>query len=154
MNIEIIAVGDKMPGWVKTGASEYLKRLPSHFQVTFIEIPLQKRNKGQETKARQKESESMLGKLSSKAYIIALEASGKKLSSELLASTLEQLSHSTSLVQILIGGPEGLSKECLEKAHVRWSLSALTFPHPLVRIILCEALYRSHSIINNHPYHK
>ena len=143
-----------MPDWVKFGAKDYLKRLPSQFNVKFSEIPLIKRVKNQELKARRTESEQMLAKLSPKACVVALDVKGKLFQSEELANQLTTISQSFPLIQILIGGPEGLSDDCLKRCHQRWSLSKLTFPHPLVRIILAEAIYRSYTIMQGHPYHK
>lgn len=154
MNIDIITIGEKMPDWVTQGAKDYIKRLPSQFRINFIEIPLIKRAKNQEVKARRVESEQMLAKLSPKAYIVALDVKGQLLESTALAKRLTEVNQNYPQLQILIGGPEGLSEDCLKRCHQRWSLSKLTFPHPLVRIILAEALYRSHTINSNHPYHK
>lgn len=88
------------------------------------------------------------------ARIIALEIEGKAFSSEELAMKITQLQQISSHLCFLIGGPEGLSSEILSYCDERWSLSKLTLPHPLVRIMLLETLYRAWSIMNNHPYHK
>ena len=86
--------------------------------------------------------------------VIALDLSGASWTTEKLSNQLEGWMHSGSGVSLLVGGPDGLATECLSRADQRWSLSALTFPHPLVRVILAEQLYRSWSVMTHHPYHR
>lgn len=143
-----------MPAWVDSTAREYLRRLPQSFRVDFIELPLKRRGKTDLSACRKQESESMLAKINAKAHVIALDAAGKHFTSEKLAQRVEFLQGEHSHIQLLIGGPEGLSEACLDQSQERWSLSPLTFPHPLVRVIVAETLYRSWTIINGHPYNK
>jgi len=154
MKIEVIALGDKMPAWVDSTAKEYLRRLPQNFRVDFIELPLKRRGKSDLKACQKQESDAMLAKINPKAYVVALDADGKHFTSEKLAKRVEFLQAEHSHIQLLIGGPEGLSAPCLAKCQERWSLSPLTFPHPLVRVIVAEALYRSWTIITGHPYNK
>ncbi|HAU1218113.1 TPA: 23S rRNA (pseudouridine(1915)-N(3))-methyltransferase RlmH [Legionella pneumophila] len=155
LKITIITLGNKMSDWVNSGVNEYAKRFHDGIQIKLIEIPLLRRNKSSDL-ARILEKESALIKdaLPANARLIALDMLGKSFSSEELALKLTQLQQISSHLCFIIGGPEGLSNEILSLCDERWSLSKLTLPHPLVRIILLESLYRAWSIINNHPYHK
>lgn len=155
LKITIIALGNKMPGWVTQGSNEYAKRFNDGIQVKLIEIPLVRRTKSSDLiRIMEKETSLIKDALPNGARIIALEIDGRTFSSEELALKITELQQVNSHLCLLIGGPEGLSKETLSFCDERWSLSKLTLPHPLVRIILLETLYRAWSIINNHPYHK
>jgi 23S rRNA (pseudouridine1915-N3)-methyltransferase len=155
LKITLITLGNKMPDWVVQGSNDYAKRFNDGIQLKIIEIPLIKRSKSSDL-SRIMEKESLLIKeaLPNGARLIALEIEGKTFSSEQLAVKITQLQQISSHLCFLIGGPEGLSNDILQLCDERWSLSKLTLPHPLVRIILLETLYRAWSIINNHPYHK
>lgn len=153
--ITLIACGDKMPAWVNEATAEYTKRLKEFAQVNLIEIPLIKRTKSSDTaRIMDKEASQVLAAIPSNCRVIALEIGGDTFSSEKLAVKIEGLQQICSHLCLIIGGPEGLSAQVLSHCQERWSLSQLTLPHPLVRIVLLETLYRAWSIINNHPYHK
>ncbi|MCW8399583.1 23S rRNA (pseudouridine(1915)-N(3))-methyltransferase RlmH [Legionella sp. PATHC038] len=155
LKITLITLGNKMPDWVTQGSNEYAKRFNDGIQLKIIEIPLIRRSKSSDlSRIMEKESALIKEALPNSARIIALEIEGKTFSSEELALKISQLNQTTSHLCFLIGGPEGLSKDILKLCDERWSLSKLTLPHPLVRIVLLETLYRAWSIINNHPYHK
>ncbi|NHN39704.1 23S rRNA (pseudouridine(1915)-N(3))-methyltransferase RlmH [Pseudomaricurvus alcaniphilus] len=155
MRIKIIAIGARMPAWVEAGYAEYSKRLPREFSVELQELPLGPRGKSSSTdKAIAREGEQMLAAIPKGDLIIALDVLGRPWSTEKLAANFANWSMSHSNYSILIGGPDGLAPACLARADAKWSLSALTLPHPLVRIVLIEQLYRAWSILNNHPYHK
>jgi 23S rRNA (pseudouridine1915-N3)-methyltransferase len=155
LKITLISCGNKMPSWVNEGAFEFSKRLQDYASFNLIEIPLTKRGKSSDqSRILEKEAALMAAAIPNGARIIALEIGGDSFSSEKLAAKLEQLQQISSHLCFLIGGPEGLAPALLARADERWSLSQLTLPHPLVRIVLLETLYRSWSIINNHPYHK
>lgn len=155
LKITVIALGNKMPDWVTQGTNEYAKRFNDGIQLKLIEIPLLTRNKSSDlTRILEKESLLIKEALPSGARIIALDIEGKSFSSEALAVKISQLQQISSHFCFLIGGPEGLSNELLTRCDEKWSLSKLTLPHPLARIILLETLYRAWSIIHNHPYHK
>jgi 23S rRNA (pseudouridine1915-N3)-methyltransferase len=155
MRVRIIAVGTKMPSWVQDASQDYLKRFPREWQVEFVEIPLGHRGKGQDVaKAIAKEGESMLAAISPRERVIALDVEGKSWSTEQLSQQMQGWQMLGSNVALLVGGPDGLAQGCLDKADQKWSLSALTLPHPLVRVLLSEQLYRGWSILKNHPYHK
>ncbi len=144
-----------MPTWVEAGVAEYQKRWPADYSLSITEIPLAKRSKnspvstvmGKETKALQEAC-------SKNDFIVALDVQGKSLSTEKLAEQFNKVREGGRNIALLIGGPDGLTKDCLESADARWSLSALTFPHPIVRVVLVEQIYRVWSILNNHPYHR
>ncbi|HGK6671847.1 TPA: 23S rRNA (pseudouridine(1915)-N(3))-methyltransferase RlmH [Legionella feeleii] len=153
--ITLIACGNKMPSWVNTAVAEFSKRLQDYVSFNLVEIPLAKRGKSTDlTRILEKEAALISAAIPSNARIIALEINGNSFTSEKLALKLEQLQQITSHLCFLIGGPEGLIPSVIARSNERWSLSQLTLPHPLVRIVLLEALYRAWSIIHNHPYHK
>lgn len=155
LKITIITLGNKMPDWVATGSNEYLKRFKDGIQLKIIEIPLISRSKSSDlARIMDKETALIKESLPSGARLIALDIEGKTFSSEELANKITQLQQISSHFCLIIGGPEGLANDILNLCDERWSLSKLTLPHPLVRIILLETLYRAWSIINNHPYHK
>ena len=144
-----------MPSWVNTAVSEYSKRLKEFSQVNFIEIPLIKRGKTSDlTRIIEKEALLIKNAIPQNAHIIALAIDGEHFSSENLAKKLLATQLIAHHLCFIIGGPEGLSRETLACCQTSWSLSALTLPHPLARIVLLEALYRAFSINHNHPYHK
>lgn len=155
MRFKIIAVGTRMPSWVEEGYKDYAKRLPRDFSVEMVELGLGQRGKNASlAKAIAREGEQMLAAIPKGDKVIALDVLGKPWSTEKLASNLANWSMECSNYSLLIGGPDGLAPECLARADAKWSMSALTLPHPLVRIVLIEQLYRAWSILNNHPYHK
>lgn len=158
MRIRIIAVGTKMPDWVEQGYAEYAKRMPRDVSVEMLELPLAQRGKNTDiATAMAKEGELMLAAIEKGGkteQVIALDVKGKAWSTEQLADSLAGWKMSGFNYCLLIGGPDGLAPECLALASVKWSLSPLTLPHPLVRILVIEQLYRACSILQNHPYHK
>ncbi|MGE3919683.1 MAG: 23S rRNA (pseudouridine(1915)-N(3))-methyltransferase RlmH [Gammaproteobacteria bacterium] len=154
MKIKLIVLGTQMPSWVTAGFEEYAKRLKL-FTLELHEIPLLKRTKESDlTRILKSESQSILQMLKPHDHLIALEVTGKNDTTETLAEKLRTWIDENRDITLLIGGPEGLSNECLARANSTWSLSSLTLPHPLVRIIVAEQLYRAQSILQNHPYHR
>jgi 23S rRNA (pseudouridine1915-N3)-methyltransferase len=155
MRIHLIAVGTRMPSWVEQGYSEFSKRLPRECSLQLLEIPLGKRSKSQATeRARDAEGQSMLAGIPADCHVVALDVKGKAWSTEDLASKLQDWMVSGRDLALLIGGPDGLSPACLERAEQRWSLSSLTFPHALVRVLVAEQLYRAWTVTTGHPYHR
>ncbi len=155
MQLRILAVGGKMPAWVNEGVDEYGKRLPRELSLTWREIPLAKRGKDANAdKLRAAEGEQLLKAIPAGDKVIALDVQGKRLSTDALAEHLRDWQMSGNNYSFLIGGPDGLAPECLARADWRWSLSDLTLPHPLVRVVLAEQLYRAWTITVNHPYHR
>ena len=155
MRIHLLAVGRRMPGWVESGYGEYAKRLPPECALHLVEIEPGHRGKGASTEvARRAERERMLAALPRGAQVIALDERGRAWSTAQLAGKLADWMGDGRDLALLVGGPEGLADACLEHAEGLWSLSPLTFPHPLVRVILAEQLYRAWSILRGHPYHR
>ncbi len=155
MRISILAIGTKMPGWVYQGVEEYHKRMPRELGVEWRELPLAQRGKSANAaQLMEKEGEALLKAIPDGDRVIALDVLGKSLSTPQLAQRLSDWQMSGDNFSLLIGGPDGLSQSCLARAEMRWSLSALTLPHPLVRVILAEQLYRAWTITVNHPYHR
>ena len=155
MLITVIAVGTKMPDWVQSGCQEYVKRLPRDWQFKFVEQPIGPRSKNSSAQAAiAKEGKKMLAAISPKDFVIALEVKGNNWTTEKLASNFGRWRDEGNNITILIGGPDGLAGDCIKRANISWSLSALTLPHPLVRVLLAEQIYRAYSILQNHPYHK
>lgn len=144
-----------MPDWVQAGYSEYAKRLPRECALELKEIPLATRSKNTDiARAIEKESESILASVPAQERVIALDVLGKPQTTQTLADALRDWQMQGGNTSLLIGGPDGLSANCLARANQRWSLSGLTLPHPLVRIVLAEQLYRAWSLLNHHPYHR
>ncbi|WP_370981110.1 23S rRNA (pseudouridine(1915)-N(3))-methyltransferase RlmH [Agaribacterium sp. ZY112] len=155
MKLTIIAVGTKMPAWVQSGFQEYEKRLPREWKPNVRELAVAKRsNNANVEKLKQQEGEQILAALPRNAYVIALDVLGKKVDTHSLSTNMKNWQELGQDIAILIGGPDGLSEACLKRANQLISLSDLTLPHPLVRIVLIEQLYRGWTILNNHPYHK
>jgi 23S rRNA (pseudouridine1915-N3)-methyltransferase len=155
VQIQLIAVGERMPGWVQTGFQEYAKRLPKECRLVLREIaPAIRGKSGGPSLWRQAEGERMLSALTGSDHAIALDVAGRTWSTEQLAASLERWLSSARRVSLLVGGPDGLSEDCLLRADERWSLSTLTFPHPLVRVIVAEQIYRAWSLLQGHPYHR
>ena len=155
MKINLVAVGKRMPAWVTDAYQEYAKRMPKQYALHLIEIPLGKRTKQSELqKLIRVESRAMLSAIPNNSYVIALDVLGMSLSTENLSEQLQRFSLAGQDITLLIGGPEGLTDECLERANARWSLSKLTLPHPLVRVLLAEQLYRAYTLLTGHPYHR
>ena len=155
MKLKILAVGQKMPNWVAIGYQEYAKRMPRECSLEIVEIPPGKRTKQSNLiKTVELEGKKILSVIKGSDYVVALEVKGKEWSTEGLAKKLSAWQGVNSSIVFIIGGPDGLSEDCLKRSNEKWCLSQLTFPHPLVRVVLAEQLYRGWSLMNNHPYHR
>jgi 23S rRNA (pseudouridine1915-N3)-methyltransferase len=155
MKINLIAIGTKMPAWINAGFCEYQKRFPKEFELRLIEIPAVKHIKNINAKnIIEQEGKRILDAIPRNNHIIALDVRGAQWSTKELASQFEQRQMTGCDISLLVGGAEGLSPTCLEKANSCWSLSKLTFPHMLVRVIVAEQLYRAITILKKHPYHR
>nr|WP_305087646.1 23S rRNA (pseudouridine(1915)-N(3))-methyltransferase RlmH [Pseudomonas kuykendallii] len=151
----MIAVGSRMPRWVEEGWQEYAKRMPAELAVDLVEIPLNTRGKNADVaRLIRQEGEAMLAKVQPGERIVTLEVEGKPWSTGQLARELERWRLDSRTVNLMVGGPEGLAPEVCARSEQRWSLSPLTLPHPLVRILVGEQLYRAWTVISGHPYHK
>lgn len=155
MKITLLTIGNRMPQWVEAGYKEYAQRLTGKVQLLLKEIPAEKRTKNSNLKKIfEQESQKLLDAIPQGAHVVALDVTGTAWHTEKLAAQMENWMMSGKDVVMLVGGPEGMTSECLRRADQVWSLSALTFPHPLVRVIMAEQLYRAWSITENHPYHR
>jgi 23S rRNA (pseudouridine1915-N3)-methyltransferase len=153
MRAYLIAVGERMPGWVSTGYAEYAKRLPHDLPLQLVEISTKSRNRDV-ARALADEGAAMLAAVPKSAHVIALDGRGKPWGSEELAAQLGRWRMLGKDLAFLIGGPDGLAPAALERADQHWSLGPATLPHPLVRIVVAEQLYRAVSQLGNHPYHR
>ena len=144
-----------MPAWVEQAVLDYGLRMPRELKLQWREIPLAKRGKDNNAEALcRREGEQILKAIPAGDQVIALDVKGVSWSTEQLAQKLGDWQMSGNNFSLLIGGPDGLSPEALQRATLRWSLSNLTLPHPLVRVLLAEQLYRAWTITVNHPYHR
>jgi len=155
VKLQLVAVGTKMPDWVQTGFTEYLRRFPKDMPLELVEVSAGKRGKNADIKRiLEKEGEAMLAATGKGNRIVTLDIPGQPWETPQLAQQLERWKQDGRDVSLLIGGPEGLSPACKAAAEQSWSLSTLTLPHPLVRVLVAESLYRAWSITANHPYHR
>lgn len=144
-----------MPRWIQEGVEEYSKRLGGDLAFTLLELPMAKRTKTKTAEqCREKEGEAILASVPDADYVVSLEVLGKPLDTPGLAGRLDYFKREGRNVSVLVGGPDGLSQACAQRADESWSLSALTLPHPLVRVVLVEQLYRATSLSKGHPYHR
>lgn len=155
MRILLIAVGQKMPAWVEQGYQEYAQRMPPEARLELKAIAPGKRGKNADIpRILEDECQRIQAAIPKNARVVVLDVNGKSWSTDQLAGRMGEWMQSGQDVALLVGGPEGLSSPCRALADDTWSLSALTFPHPLVRVILAEQLYRAWSLLRNHPYHR
>lgn len=156
MKINLIAVGDKMPDWVASSVAEYCKRLPKNFELIITEIPLARRSGSRTDVAKlcDIEGKALLNAVVPHQHVVALDVNGQSLSTSAMAEKIKKVMENGRDLALLVGGPDGLSPECVEAAHEIWSLSALTMPHTIVRIVVAEQIYRVWSVLAGHPYHR
>ena len=155
MRIKVIAVGTRLPGWQQQGFQEYARRLPRECALELTEIPAATHTRSKPTKqAIQKESHRLLAAVAKNDYVVALDQPGAQYSSEDLSGLLATWLAQGRDLAMLIGGADGLSDACKSRADLRWSLSDLTLPHGLVRVMVAEQVYRAWSILHGHPYHR
>jgi 23S rRNA (pseudouridine1915-N3)-methyltransferase len=155
MKIHLIAVGERMPAWVSSGFKEYAGRMPRECKLVLHEVAAGRRTKGADiARLVREEGSKLLAAVPKGARIVALDRNGRDLNTEQMAAELKaQLARGGDLA-LLVGGPEGLSDECLARAEATWSLSRLTLAHPLVRVVTAEQIYRAWSVLKNLPYHR
>ncbi len=154
MRLRIISVGHRMPDWVTLACAEYIKRMPREFSIEILEIKPEKRAAGNNAENIQAVEAKRILAAAGKDFLVACDEHGLELTTLHLAEKLKHwqaLSHDVSFV---IGGADGLHPSLKQRADFLWSLSKLTLPHAFVRVLLCEQLYRAHSITQNHPYHR
>lgn len=155
MLIRLIAAGTRMPPWVNAGFEEYADRLGSGLRLELTEIVIPRRGRNADVaRLRAEEGRRMLTVVQRRDYVVALEITARTLSTAQLAKWLAARLADGRDITLLIGGPDGLDPTCLQRADFSWSLSSLTFPHGLVRVVVAEQLYRAHSLLKGHPYHR
>jgi 23S rRNA (pseudouridine1915-N3)-methyltransferase len=143
-----------MPKWVREAYDEYVTRLGSNLKVTLVEIEPGPRGAGRAEQAMRAEAQRLLAAVRKDDYVVALDERGSEMTTRELAAWLSSRMQDGRDLAFLIGGPDGLAAEVLARGELRWSLSRLTFPHALVRVVLAEQLYRAHGVLANHPYHR
>ena len=134
-----------MPAWVTQAYEDYTRRLRSHLRIDLEELAVGKSKADEEKRLIERVGDD---------YLVALDERGKSLTTLELAKWIGQRQQDGRNLSFVIGGPDGLGPDLLKQAAWRWSLSALTFPHAMVRVMLAEQLYRAHSVLHNHPYHR
>ena len=155
MQIQLAAVGNRMPAWVTAGYEDYARRLPHECALVLREVAPGKRGKHAALdRIRHDEGERLLATLSRDDYVVALEVGGQAWSTETLVAQLRCWLQNGRRIALLVGGPDGLAEACRARADQQWSLSPLTLPHPVVRITVAEQIYRAWSFLNHHPYHR
>jgi 23S rRNA (pseudouridine1915-N3)-methyltransferase len=155
MKCRLIAAGTRLPDWVNAGFLEYQKRLRAPLVLELAEISVATRRAGENPqRAIAREGADMLAALGAKDHVVALQVSAPQRSTEAVSIWLAERLRAAKPLALLIGGPDGLAPQCIERADESWSLSPLTLPHALVRIVVAEQLYRAMSLLAGHPYHR
>lgn len=142
MRVRLIAAGTRLPDWIDKGVADYAKRFGRGINFELVEVPATR------------QAERMRAAIAAGDYVVALEVTGRAMSTPELAQWLAVRLAGGRNLAILVGGPEGLDAGLSAKADFRWSLSPLTWPHGLVRVMVAEQLYRAHSLLQGHPYHR
>lgn len=155
MKVRLIAVGTRMPKWVGQGVAEYEPRLPREWRFELVEIPVAARGDNADIdRLKRAEGEKMLKAIPAGADVVAFDERGERLATLDWARAVQGWQRHGRDVALLIGGPDGLAPDCLARANRKWSLSGLTLPHALVRVLVLEQLYRAWSVTAGHPYHR
>ena len=154
MKINLIVIGKKMPDWIQTGINHYQKQLPATLNFTLIALEAQKRKGKNINQIKELEGELLMKAAQGSNLIIAFDEKGKQHTTKSIANQLSDWQQNGDNVALLIGGADGLSDECKQYAHQLWGLSNLTLPHSMARLLAVEQIYRAHSLLNNHPYHR
>jgi 23S rRNA (pseudouridine1915-N3)-methyltransferase len=154
MKLTLLCVGDKLPAWADTAVAEYLKRMPREARTELVAVKPEKRAGQSADSIKASEAARLLEKLPAGNRLVALDEHGREMSTRELADLLERWMADGRDVALAIGGADGLAPSLLEKAELKLSLSRLTLPHALARVLLAEQLYRAVSLLNNHPYHR
>lgn len=155
MHIRLLAVGDRQPSWVDDAFTVYSSRLPREWKFRLDRIATVRRGKNDKSgKAMQTEGEHILAKLGADEQVVLLDERGKQMTSSGLATRLTGWQTEGRDLCFVIGGPDGVSSDCRKRADYIWSLSDLTLPHGLARVLFAEQLYRAWSLQAGHPYHR
>jgi 23S rRNA (pseudouridine1915-N3)-methyltransferase len=154
MRINLIAIGKKMPDWISHGIEHYKKQLPKNYNFTITALESQNRKSISAENTKNLEEKLILDAASGSTLLIAFDELGKQQSSKELSKSIEKWQLEGASVAMIIGGADGLSSELKQKCNLIWSLSNLTLTHSMARLLLVEQLYRGHSLLTNHPYHR
>lgn len=155
MRLQLIAVGTRMPDWVEAGFNDFCRRLPRDCRLDLVAVAAADRRNGKGSEHwREDEADRLLAAAGKDMRLIALDVKGRGLSTEDLADRLSDWRMDGRDVGLVVGGPDGLSARCLAAAEMRWSLSPLTLPHALVRVVVAEQIYRAWTLMTGHPYHR
>lgn len=166
MKVRLIAVGSRVPDWVEEGFDEYASRLPRENALVLETVPASKRRAAERApergpgrgpgrdRAMAEEGERLLSRIKPRDLVVALDERGSAWSTADLSGRMAAWRQNGRDVALLVGGPDGLHSRCLERADERWSLSTLTLPHALVRVLVAEQIYRAWTLIAGHPYHR
>lgn len=156
MRLRVMAVGTRMPDWVDSAFNDYWRRMRATWKLELIELPTASRREsgGVALAAKSSEARKLLAMIAPRDFVVTLDEHGVQKSTLELSQWLEQRRASGKDLALIIGGPDGLAEEVLVRAHFRWSLSRLTLPHGLVRVLLAEQIYRASTLLAGHPYHR
>jgi 23S rRNA (pseudouridine1915-N3)-methyltransferase len=154
VRVTLVAVGQRMPSWITEGYAEYTKRLRPRLPVELVEIPAAKRGSGDLARAMADEGKRILAAIKPQNHVIALDEHGRSRSSVELSRWVGERQREGNDLVFVIGGADGYAPEVLARADERWSLSPLTLPHALVRVLFAEQLYRAVTLLDGHPYHR
>ncbi|MFO1504974.1 MAG: 23S rRNA (pseudouridine(1915)-N(3))-methyltransferase RlmH [Steroidobacteraceae bacterium] len=154
MRVSLIAVGQRMPAWIQQGFGEYAQRLQARLPLNLVEVPAAKRGSGDVARAIEEEGRRLLAPIKPDHYVVALDERGRTRSSIELSQWLGKRLQDGRELAFLVGGADGFAPQVLARADERWSLSALTLPHALVRVVFAEQIYRAVTLLDGHPYHR
>ena len=155
MHIRLLAVGDRQPPWVDAAFGMYADRFPREWRFRLDTIATVRRSKNDKTlQAMLAEGELIVAKLQKTEQVVLLDEGGKQLTSTELAGRLADWQQDSRDLSFIIGGPDGVSDACRQRADFVWSLSRLTLPHGLARVVFAEQLYRAWTLQTGHPYHR
>jgi 23S rRNA (pseudouridine1915-N3)-methyltransferase len=153
--IRLLAAGTRLPDWIAAGYDEYAGRIGPEIRLELVEIPVTHRGRSADpARARSEEGRRMLAAVDARMHVTALDVRGRSMSTEQLARWLSGRMNDGRNLALLVGGPDGLDAACQQRADFTWSLSPLTFPHGLVRVMVAEQIYRAQSLLRGHPYHR
>ena len=154
MRLGILAVGHKLPDWVAKGCAEYVKRMPRELPLSVVEVKPEPRGSKTREQLLAAEKSRLQAALTGFSRVVVLDERGTDLTTVKLAQRLEDWMREGGDTAFIIGGADGIDEELKQRADAMIRLSSLTLPHAMARLILCEQLYRAHSVIRNHPYHR